>query len=428
MVTLELTSVAKLYGQTVRVDAEWAEHAAADHAPVGSAFSRTRRLFWAHFSSEEAAVAILARCVLLTGVYRVVAGAASSAALLDAVASSICETSPTGSRRAYTLDVRSVGERITPVERDAILKPFYDLKPGLSSLVDSKKVSASYVLLDNAGVLVPKKQQFRNGGKKRKQEECLTSTTPTSTSTATIASTATDSTTTNHPAVHQAADTHPMYLAELLGVGGGAGASGGGGAKGGRHGSGAAARLGLHKRAFVGATAMDPALAMVMANVALVHASSLVLDPFVGSAGVLLGCACATTTTTTTTTTSSRPNGRGGSQSNGCITVGADADLKAMSGDGPARDISANFDAVGDAIVLPWLFVITAKATQAAQASPEHASPVVSAVASCCYAALTPLSPPLPTHILSPPPLTSSTAWPPPFQTWFSPMCTGTFY
>lgn len=47
----------------------------------------------------------------------------------------------------------------------------------------------------------------------------------------------------------------------------------------------------LKKRPYIGPTSLDAELALVMANMALVNPGSLVLDPFVGTASILVPCA-----------------------------------------------------------------------------------------------------------------------------------------
>jgi len=50
------------------------------------------------------------------------------------------------------------------------------------------------------------------------------------------------------------------------------------------------ARCDLKKRAYLGPTSMDCELSLVMANMGLVKAGSVVLDPFVGTGSILVAC------------------------------------------------------------------------------------------------------------------------------------------
>ncbi|OQR95075.1 hypothetical protein ACHHYP_00461 [Achlya hypogyna] len=93
------------------------------------------------------------------------------------------------------------------------------------------------------------------------------------------------------------------------------------GGHGGRVGSGLAATYALHRRPYTGVTTMDPELALVMANLGQVKAGDWVLDPFAGSAGILLACA---------------HFGMG-------LGLAHDVSFRSLQGDGPGRDIAANF-------------------------------------------------------------------------------------
>ncbi|KAH9088903.1 hypothetical protein Ae201684P_013115 [Aphanomyces euteiches] len=91
----------------------------------------------------------------------------------------------------------------------------------------------------------------------------------------------------------------------------------------GRVGGGIAAKFSLRDRPYTGVTTMDPELALVMANAARVKKRDIVLDPFAGSCGVLLAC-------------SYFGMGMGFAQ---------DISQSTLRGEGPGRDIAANFDA-----------------------------------------------------------------------------------
>ncbi|OQR98776.1 hypothetical protein THRCLA_06666, partial [Thraustotheca clavata] len=93
------------------------------------------------------------------------------------------------------------------------------------------------------------------------------------------------------------------------------------GSRGGRIGGGIAAKYALNKRPYTGITTMDPELALVMANLAQIQNGDWVLDPFAGSAGILLACA---------------HFGMG-------MGFAHDISFRALQGDGPGRDIDANF-------------------------------------------------------------------------------------
>ncbi|KDO30034.1 hypothetical protein SPRG_05224 [Saprolegnia parasitica CBS 223.65] len=93
------------------------------------------------------------------------------------------------------------------------------------------------------------------------------------------------------------------------------------GGHGGRVGSGLAANYALHKRPYTGVTTMDPELALVMANLAQVRAGDWVVDPFAGSGGILLACA---------------HFGIG-------LGIAHDVSFRSLQGDGPGRDMAANF-------------------------------------------------------------------------------------
>ncbi|EQC35946.1 hypothetical protein SDRG_06690 [Saprolegnia diclina VS20] len=93
------------------------------------------------------------------------------------------------------------------------------------------------------------------------------------------------------------------------------------GGHGGRVGSGLAATYALHKRPYTGVTTMDPELALVMANLAQVRPGDWVVDPFAGSGGILLACA---------------HFGIG-------LGLAHDVSFRSLQGDGPGRDMAANF-------------------------------------------------------------------------------------
>lgn len=77
----------------------------------------------------------------------------------------------------------------------------------------------------------------------------------------------------------------------------------------------------LPKRRFLGPTSMDHELSMLIATQALARPGSLVLDPFCGTASILVGCA-----------------------HYGARVLGADLDGRLVRGAGEGRNIGANFD------------------------------------------------------------------------------------
>ncbi|KAF0695245.1 Aste57867_13937 [Aphanomyces stellatus] len=77
----------------------------------------------------------------------------------------------------------------------------------------------------------------------------------------------------------------------------------------------------LKKRKFIGSTSMDHELSLLMANLALVQPMSIVCDPFVGTASVLVACA-----------------------QFGGVCLGGDIDAHALRGTVAGVNIFANFD------------------------------------------------------------------------------------
>lgn len=76
----------------------------------------------------------------------------------------------------------------------------------------------------------------------------------------------------------------------------------------------------LKRRRYIGPTSMDAELAFVMANMAGVGKDSLVLDPFCGTASIMVACRAV-----------------------GAHVVGGDINILALRGKGEGKDIAANF-------------------------------------------------------------------------------------
>lgn len=77
----------------------------------------------------------------------------------------------------------------------------------------------------------------------------------------------------------------------------------------------------LKRRRYIGPTSMDAELAFVMANMAAVGKNSLVLDPFCGTAGILVACRAV-----------------------GAHVVGGDINILTLRGKGKNANIGANFE------------------------------------------------------------------------------------
>jgi len=79
-------------------------------------------------------------------------------------------------------------------------------------------------------------------------------------------------------------------------------------------------RFSLKSRAYLGPTSMDAELSFVMANLAGVGQSSVVLDPFVGTGSILVSCAA-----------------------RGAYCVGTDIDIRVLRGKGENSNVVSNF-------------------------------------------------------------------------------------
>lgn len=84
------------------------------------------------------------------------------------------------------------------------------------------------------------------------------------------------------------------------------------------------AKFSLKTRRYIGPTSMDAELAFVMSNMARVKEGHLVVDPFCGTAGVLVACAA-----------------------RGAFCVASDINFLSLKGKGPGQTIASNFEQYG---------------------------------------------------------------------------------